>query len=61
MQCSDCQFFELNKDHGITIPGAGYCRREPPNCELKANAAGIWPVVQLFDWCGEYVKKAGSP
>jgi len=64
--CGDCRFFAAEGE------GRGECRRRPPTIVDSISNARIeeygitgsifeatrWPVVQVSDWCGEYVKKS---
>lgn len=31
------------------------CRRYPPQVNPNFNAAGAFPQVNYYDWCGEFV------
>ncbi|MBL3569969.1 hypothetical protein DSD19_14870 [Rhodovulum sp. BSW8] len=56
--CSSCAFFE---DHmantGETKKDAGLCRFNPPISQPEADARGLWPIVQINDWCGHFEKE----
>jgi hypothetical protein len=68
-ECKSCKFFDhVDPD----VSGFGECHRFPPQMviverehdavgptghETNCPQDGGWPLLQPFDWCGEFVRK----
>lgn len=57
--CEGCVFFSPNRKPGETN---GQCRRFPPSIERTDHGVkSLWPLVEVFGWCGEHmIKDAGG-
>lgn len=57
--CAACVFFDASFD------GASYglCRRGAPRFGPHGTLDGVWPEVDVDDWCGEFrkVPACGDP
>lgn len=54
-RCAGCVFF----DGG---PGGGQCRFTAPyHAVVVGSLVFGWPVVQEWDWCGEFVERKVTP
>jgi hypothetical protein len=54
--CLNCRFFS---QHLEEYPDSGECRRRPPFFN-QAKEFSAWPMVNEYDWCGEF-KRISTP
>lgn len=52
--CSNCLFFDPSLD-GMT----GKCRSKSP-VQIMGSNIDSFPIVQMVDWCGEWVTEVGG-
>ena len=55
--CKNCRYYE-ERPQARTLKYNGICRRYPPVSEPRQgpeDMVGIWPRVNVGDWCGEFV------
>lgn len=58
--CKNCRYSQFTKknEYGeiVSIP-KGFCRRFPPQYEVRGPTWGehVFPMVEPIDWCGEWV------
>lgn len=45
--CATCAFAQFDRSHGD-------CRKLPPKTQSETCRLAWWPVVNAYDWCGEY-------
>ena len=60
MKCVECKYYsDFGEDkHGLPIE-RGECKRyAPSNTDARGNAS--WPIVEAWDFCGEYVAREKS-
>lgn len=52
-KCGSCAFFQADQGEP-----AGYCRRYPPKVVSSEDGEySAFPVVEVADWCGEFLRK----
>ena len=52
-KCATCRFAEFDRKDDL-----GYCHRLPPRMFGSADEIGFtFAVVNVDDWCGEYVRQ----
>jgi len=53
--CETCKFFDEHKGNGGQASAdAGLCRFNPPVSQPGPDTKGLWPVVEIKDWCGHF-------
>ena len=48
--CGTCQFFL----HSESVENEGTCRRHAPTINHDPQNHGVWPVINIREWCGEW-------
>jgi hypothetical protein len=64
--CAFCCWFDQHEPattylsaHGVSAEMTGHCRRRSP-VVIDNEEDGFWPVVQSWEWCGEFQPSAGD-
>ena len=50
-RCENCRYLNLMKVE---------CRRNAPQPSSERHIAAWWPVVSIYDWCGEWLQQANA-
>lgn len=55
-RCESCLWLDTSAQSDRAEPDTtGMCRRRPPAVDDRTSLA-MWPLVDLDDWCGDWVK-----
>lgn len=60
-RCADCRYLDTRS----SSRDLGHCRRNAPRSHLVSadietddlRVRGVWPLVSLDDWCGQFERK----
>lgn len=55
--CAECAYFDPHDPADELSEGS--CRRLPPRAADDDANNGIWPTVQVDEWCGEWKAPTG--